>query len=127
MVNKTGLGGLPYDVYPERPGPMGNPPRAKRGPRWQNTIEFINTGFIAQLTSLEALPANWNRNYFLIQNKGANDVYVAFGNPVAPNYFNGAIIYAGGFYEPYKAPRNSVHIIGTAANLTCVLIEGIQS
>lgn len=92
--------------------------------RYRNDTEFINFGFIIGTDSQQILQSNASRNYLLIQNKSASSIYLVFGG--AASTFSGILIEAGGYYEPYIPPRTSVNIIGAAANLTIIAVEGTR-
>ena len=107
--------------------PELNPPKSKADKvvPWSNTTSFLNTPFIVGTTSLQVLQANRSRNYLLIQNKSASNMWVVFNN--AATSFAGVLVEAGGNYEPYVAPYSGVYIIGAAAALEGVCIEGVRT
>ena len=82
------------------------------------------TGFIADIKSKKALTLNLNRAYLLIQNQSAGVIYINFG--VNANANGGGIkVEAGGFFEPFKAPLDSVYILGSADDLQVSIMESI--
>lgn len=97
---------------------------AEAPPKWRNPNTGINTPFIAGLTAIQVLPRNLSRSYLLIQNKSTGNMWVSFSN--SATVFSGVLIEAGGYYEPYLALPDSVSIIGAAANLAGVCVEGIR-
>jgi hypothetical protein len=99
-------------------------PKAGAKP-WRNTITFVNTPFIAGTTSIQVLQGNIARDYLLIQNKSAGNMWVVFNQ--SATQFAGVLIEAGGYYEPYSAPWSSINILGAAANLNGVCIEGVRA
>lgn len=110
----------PEDWEPVNP----NLDTVKGGVRWRNNATFMNTPFIAGLTSIQILQANLNRVYLLVQNNSTANMYIVFNNNA--NLFNGLIIAAGGNYEPYVAPFSGIYVIGTVAGLNGVIIEGVR-
>lgn len=86
--------------------------------------EFLNHTITARTTSQEALPANPRRRYLLLQNRGATDVFVAFGSNA--EVATGLEISAdNGNYEPYVAPSSSVNVISSSGSPKVIIIEGI--
>lgn len=147
--NYDPLGGLPRDRqdpgpggihYPgeggasaHRPGPsaMARPPRPGAA-GWSNPYTATNFPFVIGTESMQIVPANPLRTYLLIQNKDAgSDMFINFGQKA--NSFNGVIIVPRGNYEfvggsqggPF-CPNDSVWVIGTAAVMQGVLVEGVK-
>lgn len=123
-----GLGDLPYGR--DMPGPM-NDPGAGLIPEWTNNFTATNFPFVIGTTSEQIIPANPLRAYVLIQNKNAaSDMFVNFGNSATT--FNGIIIIPRGNYEliggavggPFS-PSDSVHVLGAAAAMQGVIVEGV--
>lgn len=124
----TPLGELPRDYYKQ--GPV-NDPGAGLIPEWVNNYTASNFPFIIGTDSEIIIPANPMRTYVLIQNKDAvSDMFVNFGNNATT--FNGVIIIPRGNYEligganggPF-CPSNSVHVLGAAAAMNGVIVEGV--
>jgi hypothetical protein len=74
-------------------------------------------------TSTAIRPKNSLRTYLIIQNIGALPVVVKFGS-IQDDATDGVVIPAGGNYEPFLAPANSVWIRTASSTSTVVLIEG---
>jgi len=121
------LGELPENIKRERSAGMGSsPPRSvKRDVRVVTRAKFATNVFKAMSTSNKTvLNANYNRNYLLIQNNGTSDVFVNFG---AKASINSLKIVAGGNYEPFVTPIDSLYIIsGAGLSNLCTVIEGIE-
>lgn len=122
------LGDLPY--YGDRPGPV-NDPGLGLIPAWINNYTTANYPFIVGLAAQQIIPANPLRAYLLIQNKnGASDMFINFGQKATA--FNGVILIPRGNYELIGGsnggsfvPSDSVWILGGAANMEGVLVEGV--
>lgn len=78
----------------------------------------------ATTTSTQCLAARRDRNYLLIQNKGSVAVYIKFGS-ASSNATEGVSIPAGGNYEPYKVPTQSVFLMSASSTALCWVKEGI--
>lgn len=123
-----GVGDLPYDRQPV--GPI-NDPGAGLIPDWTNNYTATNFPFIIGTNSEQIIPANPLRAYVLIQNKDAgSDMFVNFG--VSATAFNGVIIIPRGNYELIGganggsfSPSDSIHVLGAAANMQGVIVEGV--
>ena len=137
------LGGLPADRqdrapsddvhYPgDRGAVPGQPGRTPSGAaRWVNRYTATNFPFVIGTESEQIIPANPLRAYLLVQNKDAgSDMFLNFGQKA--NAFNGVIIVPRGNFEliggsiggPF-VPSDSVWIVGAAAVMEGVLIEGV--
>lgn len=100
-------------------------------PAWINNYTTANYPFIVGTAAQQILPANPLRSYLLIQNKdGASDLFVNFGQKATA--FNGLIIIPRGNYELIGGatggsfvPSDSVWLLGDAANMEGVVIEGV--
>jgi hypothetical protein len=88
------------------------------------TTTFTNTGFVVQTASQLLTTGNPFRSYLLIQNKSASNIFVSFGK--SADTFNGVLIEAGGNYEPFIVPVNDVYVIGSAVNLSIMIVEGVK-
>jgi hypothetical protein len=121
------IGDVPQETREEKQGQVvgtGGPrvgQKSKRPARPNKNI-FINAGYSVGTESQQIVPANSGRNYLLIQNKSAGDIYVSFGS--GADNFNGIVIASGGFYEPYIVPSSSIHVKAAAASSNVVLVEG---
>jgi len=70
------------------------------------------------------LNSNGRRNYLLIQNIGASNVFINFGHKAT---LGSLILVPGGNYEPFITPVNSVSLVsGIGLNNNCVIIEGFE-
>lgn len=90
--------------------------------------------FLAQTSSEKVLPANPYRAYFLLQNNcGTGDnIFVNFGmGATTVNAIKvidgGNLIFEGGGVGGSFVPLEDVYIIGDAANLAGVIMEGMIS
>lgn len=77
----------------------------------------------ATVTSTSVKAKNTLRTYLLIQNTGALPVVVKFGS-VQNSATDGIVIPAGGNYEPFLAPANSVWIRTASSTSTVIIVEG---
>lgn len=85
---------------------------------------FAQSAFNITEVSLQVLRANAMRKYFLVQNIGANDVYINFGNKAQVNNVK---IVANGNYEPFVTPIDSISLICDPGNTSIVtVIEGVE-
>ncbi len=114
----------------EAVGPI-NDPGAGLIPEWINNWTASNFPFVIGLTSERIIPANPLRSYLLVQNKSAaSDMFINFGQKATT--FNGVIIIPRGNYEFIGGavggsfvPSDSVWLLGAAAGLEGVLVEGV--
>lgn len=75
-------------------------------------------------TSSAVLNSNPQRNYLLIQNNGANDIFLNFGNKAEINNIK---IVATGNYEPTVIPIDSINLVNTLGNESlCSIVEGSE-
>ena len=137
------LGDLPYQrdaignpIYPGSAGARaamsGQPVPPGQPQRWLNKTTAKTVPFVIGLTSMQIVPANPLRAYLLVQNKDAgSDMLINFGQKATS--FNGVIIIPRGNYEFIGGTRgggfcpfDSVWVLGTAANMQGVLVEGVQ-
>jgi hypothetical protein len=97
-------------------------------PRYRSSI----TPFIAGVTSQKAVPANPQRAFLLIQNNngGGNKIFVNFGSDA--NALNSIVIidggnavFEGGDVGGSFVPQEDVYILGQAAGLACIVMEGL--
>ncbi len=136
------LGDLPYGydvagpLHDPGPGPMQARARAPgqraRAGVWLNQGSTSNFPFRIGLESEQIIPANPLRTYLLIQNKDAgSDMFINFGQKA--NDFNGVIIvprgnfeFIGGKQGGAFVPADSVWVLGAAADMEGVLVEGVE-
>jgi len=87
---------------------------------------FVDRPFTVGTTSILLSPSKPYRSYLLIQNSSGGIMYFSFDK--AATTTKSIKITAGGFYEAYfRVPTNQIHIIGAAANLNGVILEGYTS
>lgn len=90
-----------------------------------NSTRFTPFNIIAGLRSKSALPDNRWRNYLMFQNNSGSAIFIGFGVNVGEGGQNGFEISSGGFYElDTRVPFNSIYILGSAASLPLLIIEG---
>lgn len=77
----------------------------------------------ATVTSTQILAQRSERNYLIIQNKGSVAVLVKFGG--AHSSTEGVSIPAGGNYEPYRVPSDSIFIETISSTALCAIVEGV--
>lgn len=108
-----------------------NDPGAGLIPEWVNNFKASNFPFTIGTTATQIVPANPLRCYLLVQNKNAaSDMFINFGQKATT--YNGIIIIPRGNYEfigganggPFS-PSDSVWILGAAAGMEGVLVEGV--
>lgn len=85
--------------------------------------EVTTFNYYTKTESDQVLPRNPKRVYLAIQNRGTNNVFLAFAQRADTDAFR---IEAGGFYEPYICPRTSVNLRGAVAGENIVIIEGFE-
>lgn len=86
------------------------------------TVAKSQTELTATTTSTKYLENNSLRNYLLIVNKGSVTIYVKFGS--ASTGTDGVPIVAGGNYEPFEAPIDSVYIKSSSGSQPVLIFEG---
>lgn len=107
---RNGLGEIPQNIRPEyvettRPIPrrdLGRPRDIALRGKFSTSIINVTD------TSKQPLNSNPRRVYLIIQNNGANDVYVNFANKATIGNLR---IIPSGFYEPIVAPIDSLNVI----------------
>lgn len=107
----------------DTPGQPAGPGAASSASGGAYNARMANFTFETKLESQQILPGNPNRVYLAIQNRGANAIYVSFGQKASAETFELA---AGGFYEPYIAPDNSLNVLGVAAGDRIIVVEGTR-
>lgn len=115
-----GLRRLPAQLG--RGGPGGQPALDPGAPN-QPGINFYNRLLVAGRTPQQALPANPARAYLLIQNRGANSVYIVFGARASVG--SGLEIKPDGVYEPLLAPASSINVKTASGTANVVFVEGV--
>jgi hypothetical protein len=128
-MRRNQLGDLPYDR--DHIGPMNRPSAALQPGEWENRDTASLYPFTVGLAAIQVVPANSRRTYVLVQNKdAASDMLLSFGQK--PTTFSSVIIIPRGNYELVGGsfggafvPSNSVWVLGTAAAMDGVLVEGV--
>lgn len=132
-MRQKGLGRLPEPLAKERDqrGKRILDPGGGLIPDWINNFTAAIYPFEIGLTAEQIVPANPLRCYLLVQNKSAlTDMFINFGQKATAD--NSVIIIPRGNYEfvggavggPFS-PGNSVWVLGGAAALPGVLVEGV--
>lgn len=82
----------------------------------------VNTTYVVGTSSVEALAANKNRGYLLIQNNGSDSCWAKFGATQTSR--EGVVIGAGENYEMVNAYiKSSVYMICGATGSSIVFVE----
>jgi hypothetical protein len=126
QVNESGSGFASGATNPEIYGTRE--PVSNLGMTGPNKTRFNPFGTIATTQSKLVLPGNKWRNYLMVQNNSANEIYIGFGQQVAADFSNGFFISGnGGFYEmDNRVPFNSIYILGVvAAGQQVLIVEGV--
>lgn len=84
-------------------------------------INQISTS--ATITSTQILPDNPIRKYLIIENLGSTTIIAKFGSIQSGS--EGIQIPAGGNYEPYSAPTESLWIKSASSTDSMMVLEGI--
>jgi len=85
-------------------------------------VEYPVMPYIIGIVSTMVVPANPNRQYLLIQNNSASNIYFAINkHATASDLF---LYSGGGFYEPLRPPKGAIYLLGAATGLNCVICEG---
>lgn len=118
-------GALPPPYVPGSSSPGGSP----YGEEWyQKKLrgKVIQIPFTAQVAAIQLRPEELERFYMFIVNfDAANRIFVGFDT--IPNATNGVPLAANfGFYEPWIVPTNAILVVGSAANVTGMLIIAIE-
>jgi len=83
---------------------------------------FLSQPFTTVANTPQLLRERENRTYFLIQNTGANSLFIGFN--FQPSTTNGLNLASGAFAEPYQVPTNDIWLNCTLAT-TGILIYSI--
>lgn len=85
-------------------------------------VEYPVFTYIIGTTSVMVLPANPDRQYLLVQNTSASNVYLAINrNATAQDI---TLYNNGGYFEPLRPPKGAIYLLGSAASLNCAICEG---
>ena len=124
------VGELPEDYEQQGKEIFGALRRRRAKGEYSNPYTQVNIPFVTDGTSQRVLPANPRRTYLIVQNKGADFIYVNFSQAATTD--NGLRIIAGGNYEIIggedggsHVPRDDVFVLGAVAGLNCVVSEGM--
>lgn len=79
------------------------------------------TGTVSSSSSVKVLEPYAVRNYLLIMNTGSYSIYAKMGGAHVST--EGVIIPAGGNWEPFNVPVDSIYLKGASAS-TYNLVEG---
>ncbi len=126
----AGLGDLPEDIARERRAKQGFDPSAGLALDWINRYKTTNFGTLIGLASTTILQNNGLRTYLLVQNKSAvADLFLTFTTDAS--FFAGILIIPRGNYELVGGeaggsfvPSDSINLIGAAAGMNVVIVEG---
>ena len=86
------------------------------------TLAVHDLDIVVTTTAVMAIAEYRPRTYLLIQNKGPDDIYLTFDS--TQTLTQGIHIPAGGNYEPYKVPFNSVWLRAATTSATVSIIRG---
>lgn len=106
-----------------RPGKDSKPRQKPRSTEVKLTTQGTVFPFVAQTVSDLAIADNLNRNYLIVQNNGAANIFINFNAAASINHIK---IIPGGNYEPIVVPTGGLHIISSAANNDVAILEGIK-
>ena len=100
-------------VIPLTPTPKVKPKR----------VFFTSPWTVFALLPTLLMSDNDRRIYLLVQNNGADDVYVSFQGVATVN--SGVLVPSGGgSYQPFIAPHSSVYIVAAHTQSSGVSVEG---
>jgi hypothetical protein len=108
----------PFGVVPSGPGVPQGGQSAPSLAMNQADYKFVQFAVVAAALVQEQ---QWRR-YFLIQNRGANNLLVGFG--WVPTTDNALVLLPGQAYEPYVVPINAVYCLGAGAGTFGLIIFG---
>ena len=100
------------------------PPRAPSVIPPDRGLIFFNNGFIVGATAQKILNGNAARGYLLIQNNSGGTMWVGFDS--APSQFTGLLLPGGSVYEALYVPVSVIYILGSAAGLAGMVVEGFR-
>lgn len=78
------------------------------------------TVYLNDVSPVQMLPINTDREYIMIQNNSLSSIYVAFNN--SPTTASLEIV-AGGYREIERAPNNELWGLGTLSSQTIIVEE----
>ena len=87
-------------------------------PSLQLSVKTVVIGVVTQQVS----QGNPSRRYLLIQNNSLGNIFINFDQDAAAG--RSVIVVPGGYYEPYRVPKNSIHVSAALASSTVVIVEG---
>lgn len=133
MARHKNIGEIPQNLRPEhveKPGRNIGENKAIRRPRPQSPRTVVLRGrysqqaFTANDSASTVLNTNARRAYFIVQNNGVFDVFINFGNKASVNNIK---IIAGGNYEPFICPIDSISLIcAPGQSSLCAIIEAVE-
>lgn len=126
MRNPRNLGEIPQNIRPEYTESTRPIPRQDLGRPRDIALRGKFSTSLINVTDVSRQPLNANprRVYLIIQNNGANDVYVNFANKATLGNIR---IIPSGNYEPIVAPTDSLNVIcGTGLTSNIAVIEGVE-
>jgi hypothetical protein len=85
-------------------------------------VNNVVNGTANAVSATAALPTNVKRRYLLIQNVGANDLYVS--TETFSNTADAIKIIPGGNYEPWLAIQNPIFLRTSTGTTNYVILEG---
>lgn len=88
----------------------------------ENSVNINVISFITTVLSVRVLEENIYRKYLLIQNNGADFIVINFTN--AASLLSGLKMASGAVYEMLRPSLQSINIIGNAAGLNVIILEG---
>jgi len=109
--------------YLQEKSPAAQIKTAGKKTRTYTQTDAANVPLRTQTIPLQLLPANPDRNYLIIQNRGIASIFVAFDRPA--NALSGIEIAGGGFFEPETAPKNGVWVISNVPGQLVVALDGV--
>lgn len=78
--------------------------------------------WVTLANAVNVLPADAGRNYLLIENASSGNIWVNF--TALAQVGNGLKIPAGGNYEPWVVPTNSIWVMGDTVGLAFYVVSG---
>lgn len=87
-----------------------------------SAVSFEQTDATVTATASAILTENFDRDYLLIQNNGAETLYLNFSQTATTT--NSVAIEAGKAYEPAAIPSNSISAVTASGSITIAIVEG---